>query len=127
MSRFINDATGCIDRLLSTEYGIALRSASQNSPVVATKTSQPHKKAEPHRTLRINETAPDFIAQTTQGQIDFHEWIGNGWAILFSHPKSFNPVSTTELGYIAAMQAEFTKRNTKIIGLSVDPVSALRT
>ena len=72
--------------------------------------------------LRINDTAPDFVAETTQGTIKFHEWIGNGWAILFSHPKDFTPVCTTELGYMAGLQAEFEKRNCKIIGLSVDPV-----
>ena len=72
---------------------------------------------------RINDTAPDFSAETTQGTINFHEWIGNGWAILFSHPKDFTPVCTTELGYMAGLQSEFAKRNTKIIALSVDPVS----
>ena len=71
---------------------------------------------------RINETAPDFTVETTQGTIRFHEWIGNGWAILFSHPKDFTPVCTTELGTMARLQPEFSKRNTKIIGLSVDPV-----
>jgi alkyl hydroperoxide reductase subunit AhpC len=74
--------------------------------------------------LRINETAPDFTAETTQGTIRFHEWIGDGWAILFSHPKDFTPVCTTELGYMAGLQPEFAKRNTKIMGLSVDPVSS---
>jgi alkyl hydroperoxide reductase subunit AhpC len=72
--------------------------------------------------LRINEIAPDFTAETTQGTIHFHDWIGDGWAVLFSHPKNFTPVCTTELGYMAKLEPEFKKRNTKIIGLSVDPV-----
>ena len=74
--------------------------------------------------LRINEEAPNFTAETTQGKINFHEWMGNGWAILFSHPKDFTPVCTTELGYMAGLQPEFQKRNCKVIGLSVDPVNS---
>jgi alkyl hydroperoxide reductase subunit AhpC len=87
----------------------------------------PHYRSFPpestHMTLRIGDEAPNFKAETTQGPIDFHQWIGNGYAVLFSHPKDFTPVCTTELGYMARIKPEFDKRNTKIIGLSVDPVN----
>jgi alkyl hydroperoxide reductase subunit AhpC len=73
--------------------------------------------------LRINDEAPNFTAETTQGTINFHDWIGNGWAVLFSHPKDFTPVCTTELGYMAGLKGEFDKLNCKILGLSVDPVT----
>ena len=72
--------------------------------------------------LRINDVAPNFTAQTTHGELDFHEWLGDKWGVLFSHPKDFTPVCTTELGYMAGLEQEFAKRNCKIIGLSVDPV-----
>lgn len=74
--------------------------------------------------LRINDIAPDFTAETTHGPVSFHEWIGDGWAVLFSHPKNFTPVCTTELGAMGGLQPEFEKRGVKIIGISVDPVES---
>src|SRR5665213_1752979 len=88
--------------------GHRLRSNERNSPM----------------SLRINDIAPDFTAQTTQGTIRFHEWIGDNWAILFSHPKDFTPVCTTELGAVAALESQFAKRGAKVLGLSVDPVTS---
>lgn len=78
-------------------------------------------------TIRIGDEAPDFTAETTEGTLHFHEWIGDKWAILFSHPKDFTPVCTTELGYMAGLKPEFDKRNTKVVGLSVDPVGNHQT
>src|SRR6266513_5901507 len=93
---------------------------SPREKLVSTATSTPASSSIP----RINETAPDFTAETTQGPINFHEWVGDGYAILFSHPKDFTPVCTTELGYMARLEPEFKKRNTKVVGLSVDPASS---
>lgn len=77
--------------------------------------------------LRSDDTAPNFVAQTTEGEIDFHDWIGDSYAVLFSHPKDFTPVCTTELDYMAGLKGEFDMRNTKIVGLSVDPVENHQT
>jgi alkyl hydroperoxide reductase subunit AhpC len=89
-------------------------------------TEPPHNPQGKERamSLRINDTAPDFTADTTEGPIHFHEWIGDGWAVLFSHPKDFTPICTTELGTMAGLKGEFEKRNAKIIGISVDPVES---
>src|SRR5216684_4315080 len=108
-----------------TEGWTSVRCASQTSKLqIPFGTINPRKLASRRKTmLRINDEAPNFTAETSQGTINFHEWIANGWAILFSHPKDFTPVCTTELGYMAGLQPEFEKRNCKIIGLSVDPVN----
>src|SRR5262245_16785752 len=85
---------------------------------------KPIPREERTMSLRINQTAPDFTAETTQGTVQFHDWIGDGWAVLFSHPKNFTPVCTTELGTMAGLEDEFKKRGVKIIGISVDPVAS---
>ena len=121
-----------ITHLIEMAGGLAAREAAGASRCFA-KLTQFLRYTEPsdHRanffrrstmSLRINDEAPNFSAETTQGNIQFHEWIGDGWAVLFSHPKDFTPVCTTELGYMAGLEPEFAKRNCKIIGLSVDPV-----
>jgi len=76
--------------------------------------------------LRLGDTAPDFTAETTQGPVKFHDWIGDSWAVLFSHPRDYTPVCTTELGYVARLKGEFDKRHVKTIGLSIDPVDSHR-
>jgi alkyl hydroperoxide reductase subunit AhpC len=95
-----------------------------NFPIVIADISIPISEEGANMLLRINDMAPDFNADTTEGPISFHQWIGNGWAMLFSHPKDFTPVCTTELGYMAKIAPEFAKRNCKLIGLSVDPTES---
>jgi alkyl hydroperoxide reductase subunit AhpC len=94
------------------------------SPVGTIRIYQEQREEGAAMALRLGDTAPDFEQETTQGRIRFHEWIGDSWCILFSHPKDFTPVCTTELGYMAGLKPEFAKRNCKIIGLSVDPVGS---
>src|SRR5499425_1824819 len=100
------------------------RNGIPSSRSISEASSPSHRDRRRHMMIGIGETAPDFTADTTEGKVRFHEWMGSGWAILFSHPKDFTPVCTTELGYMAGLQPEFQKRDCKIIGLSVDPVSS---
>jgi len=99
-----------------------IRRAPFTSSRQLTRTYQFHYQERGFMTLQLGDIAPDFEAETTEGRLRFHEWIGDSWAVLFSHPRNFTPVCTTELGYMARIKPEFDRRNTKIIGLSVDPV-----
>jgi alkyl hydroperoxide reductase subunit AhpC len=120
----IHDGNYSLAEKRRNERGRTRRDPRFPAVVGLVQTTRGDQSLEANLSLRINDTAPDFTAETTQGTIKFHEWIDKGWAILFSHPKDFTPVCTTELGYMARLEPEFKKRNTKIIGLSVDPVAS---